>query len=160
MRTNNGNILQDNFYIFSARCCVSPFTFLVLPFDTDLSVIKAGGGCGRKLAEPCLPHSAGTGDGLVTFVTLLHNCGGRIHNITGDQGQGQGTGDLQTVARMRFTELLNFHIDTFGKTLSWPFFRVEDYYGLIFVLCKKLSPPAIWMLLSTASGVLYSKEKL
>ena len=91
MRTNNGNILQDNFYIFSARCCVSPFTFLVLPFDTDLSVIKAGGGCGRKLAEPCLPHSAGTGDSLVTFVTLLHNCGGRIHNITGDQGQGQGT---------------------------------------------------------------------
>ena len=39
---------------------------------------------------------------------------------------------------MRFTELLNFHIDTFGKTLSWPFFKVEDYYGLIFELCKKL----------------------
>ena len=94
MRTNNGNILQDNFYIFSARCCVSPFTFLVLPFDTDLSVIKAGGGCGRKLAEPCLPHSAGTGDSLVTFVTLLHNCGGRIHNITG-LGPGTGAGDQE-----------------------------------------------------------------
>ena len=74
--------------------CVSPFTFLVLPFDTDLSVIKAGGGCGRKLAEPCLPHSAGTGDSLVTFVTLLHNCGGRIHNITG-RGPGTGAGDQE-----------------------------------------------------------------
>ena len=71
----------------------------------------------------------------------------------GTRDRGRGPGDLQTVARMRFTELLNFHINTFGKTLSWPFFRVEDYYGLIFVLCKKLSPPAIGMLLSTASGV-------